>query len=313
MDHHDSQFYAPSRQPQKTLVSPPGFRRLEARRHGSVRQHGGQRAERGRTRRLAWPAAQPVPTRRGRIETVIRRFHHQTHSRPATAAPPKGGSCGGRTRIVAERSPEASPKAAFEGSDRSKAACCGDELEASVLAALRKAGEHCPRRLESLLPQPAHRRHAMARLEADLERSGGQSALPLKVGQRQGQMEVSPHPFGQTIQSRRFDGLRPRDAFKALKGFGNQEQGGQLGRAGSRPEVHAAGRQRRRRALTVCRQDAGPAAQPNLGFGCGRPAAAGARDGPAAGMSASTGWPISCRRRGSTGNAITGCLRRITS
>jgi|694.fasta_scaffold150595_2 hypothetical protein len=46
---------------------------------------------------------------------------------------------------------------------------------------------------------------------------------------------------------------------------------GQMGRAGSRAEVHAAGSQWRRRALTVCRQDAGAAVQPNLGFGCDRP------------------------------------------
>jgi hypothetical protein len=36
-------------------------------------------------------------------------------------------------------------------------------------------------------------------------------------------------------------------------------------------KIHAAGGQRRHRAHAVCRQDARAAAQPNLGFGCGRP------------------------------------------
>ena len=50
-----------------------------------------------------------------------------------------------------------------------------------------------------------------------------------------------------------------------------QTQSRRLGRARPRPKVHAAGGQWRRRTLAVCRQDAGPAVQPNLGFGCDRP------------------------------------------
>jgi hypothetical protein len=50
-----------------------------------------------------------------------------------------------------------------------------------------------------------------------------------------------------------------------------QAQSRHLGRARPRPQVHAPGGQWRHRTHAVCRQDAGPAVQPNLGFGCDRP------------------------------------------